>query len=47
MLVITDLDADARFAANYFVVDSEAFRLKFYVAAPLVTADGHRLVGGR
>ncbi|GBF95008.1 hypothetical protein Rsub_07509 [Raphidocelis subcapitata] len=42
LLVIEDLDADARFAANYFCVDPE-FHLKFYVAAPLVSTDGHRL----
>ncbi|KAI8471183.1 MAG: kinase-like domain-containing protein, partial [Monoraphidium minutum] len=42
LLVIEDMDTDARFAANFFVVDP-AFRLKFYVAAPLVSTDGHRL----
>lgn len=42
MLVIEDMDTDARFAANYFVTDPQ-FHLKFYVAAPLVSADGHRL----
>jgi len=45
MLVIEDMDTDARFAANYFVTDPQ-FHLKFYVAAPLVSADGHRLVRG-
>ncbi|KIY92470.1 mixed lineage protein kinase, partial [Monoraphidium neglectum] len=45
LLVIEDMDADARFAANYFVVDPQ-FTLKFYVAAPLLTTDGHRLASG-
>jgi hypothetical protein len=39
------LTPTARFSANYFVVDPQ-FSLKFYVAAPLVSADGHRLVRG-
>jgi hypothetical protein len=40
--VVEDMDADARFSANFFVVDP-AFHLKFYVAAPLISANGHRL----
>lgn len=46
MLVIEDTDTDARFAANYFVTDP-GFSIKFYVAAPLITANGHRLVRRR
>lgn len=42
LLVVEDMDADARFADNFFVTDP-AFSLKFYVAAPLITANGHRL----
>jgi hypothetical protein len=41
-LVVEDMDADARFSANFFVTDP-AFCLKFYVAAPLISSNGHRL----
>jgi hypothetical protein len=40
--VVEDMDQDARFSANFFVVDP-AFSLKFYVAAPLISSNGHRL----
>ncbi|KAF6263741.1 hypothetical protein COO60DRAFT_1292858, partial [Scenedesmus sp. NREL 46B-D3] len=36
------MDQDARFSENFFVCDPN-FNLKFYVAAPLVTSNGHRL----
>lgn len=42
LLVVQDMDADARFSENFFVLEPQ-FRLKFYVAAPLITANGHRL----
>lgn len=42
MQVVEDMDADARFASNFFVCDP-AFHLKFYVAAPLISSNGHRL----
>lgn len=42
LLVVEDMDCDARFSANFFVLDPQ-FAIKFYVAAPLVTTDGHRL----
>lgn len=42
LLVVEDMDVDARFSANFFVCDP-AFNLKFYVAAPLISSNGHRL----
>ncbi|WIA42087.1 hypothetical protein OEZ86_009363 [Tetradesmus obliquus] len=42
LLVVEDMDKDARFSENFFVCDP-TFSLKFYVAAPLVSANGHRL----
>jgi GAF domain-containing protein len=42
LLVVEDMDSDARFSANFFVCDP-AFSLKFYVAAPLISSNGHRL----
>ena len=40
--MVEDMDADARFSQNYFVCDP-AFSLKHYVAAPLISSNGHRL----
>lgn len=42
MQVVEDMDNDARFSANFFVCDPN-FSLKFYVAAPLISSNGHRL----
>jgi GAF domain-containing protein len=42
LLVIEDMEKDLRFSQNYFVIE-EQFHLVFYVAAPLITSDGHRL----
>eukprot|EP00879_Flechtneria_rotunda_P004002 GHRR01004243.1.p1 GENE.GHRR01004243.1~~GHRR01004243.1.p1 ORF type:complete len:773 (+),score=221.32 GHRR01004243.1:1592-3910(+) len=36
------MDADARFNNNYFVCEPQ-FHLKFYVAAPLISSNNHRL----
>lgn len=33
---------DSRFSENYFLVD-DTYHLVFYVAAPLVASNGHRL----
>jgi hypothetical protein len=40
--VVENMEDDARFCQNYFVTDP-AFHLVFYVAAPLVASNGHRL----
>eukprot|EP00775_Hariotina_reticulata_P004061 gene4061-4308_t len=40
--VVENMEEDARFSENYFVV-SESFRLVFYVMAPLISSNGHRV----
>eukprot|EP00879_Flechtneria_rotunda_P027435 GHRR01029390.1.p1 GENE.GHRR01029390.1~~GHRR01029390.1.p1 ORF type:complete len:137 (+),score=20.12 GHRR01029390.1:26-412(+) len=40
--VVENMLEDARFSENFFVV-SETFKLVFYVMAPLISANGHRI----
>ncbi|KAF6259049.1 kinase-like domain-containing protein [Scenedesmus sp. NREL 46B-D3] len=40
--VVENMLEDARFSENFFVV-SENFRLVFYVMAPLISSNGHRI----
>eukprot|EP00877_Chromochloris_zofingiensis_P005777 jgi/Chrzof1/151/Cz01g05080.t1 len=42
LLVIEDMSKDTRFSENFFVTEPQ-FNLQFYVAAPLITSNGHRL----
>eukprot|EP00878_Enallax_costatus_P000875 GHUV01001002.1.p1 GENE.GHUV01001002.1~~GHUV01001002.1.p1 ORF type:complete len:587 (+),score=149.39 GHUV01001002.1:244-2004(+) len=40
--VVENMCEDARFSENFFVV-SESFKLVFYVMAPLISSNGHRI----
>ncbi len=42
LLVIENSREDVRLSQNFFVVEP-AFSLVFYVAAPLISSNGHRL----